>query len=57
TGHYLADLYQLARIELANAGVFKIYGGDFCTVTDQSRFFSYRRDQQTGRMATLIWRD
>lgn len=55
--HYLADIYQLARIELSTAGVCDIYGGGFCTVTEQERFFSYRRDKQTGRMATLIWRD
>ncbi len=56
-GKYLADIYQLAKIELAHLGVNQIYGGGFCTVTDHRRFFSYRRDQQTGRMASLIWRD
>jgi len=54
---YLADIYQLARIELNINGVNKIYGGGFCTVCDSQRFYSYRRDQQTGRMATLIWKD
>ncbi len=53
---YLADIYQLARIELNFNGVNKIYGGDLCTVCDEQRFFSYRRNQQTGRMATLIWK-
>jgi len=55
-GKWLADIYQLARIELAMLGVDKVYGGGFCTVTDQQRFYSYRRDKITGRMATLIWR-
>ncbi len=55
-GSYLADIYRLARIELGRLGISQIYGGGFCTVTDQRRFFSYRRQQQTGRMASLIWR-
>ncbi len=54
---YLADIYQLAKIELISAGVKNIYGGGFCTMTDEQHFFSYRRDGETGRMATLIWRD
>jgi hypothetical protein len=57
TGKWLADIYQLARIELLDLGVTKIYGGEFCTMTDAQRFYSYRRDAQTGRMATLIWKD
>jgi copper oxidase (laccase) domain-containing protein len=56
-GKWLADIYQLARIDLAMLGIDKTYGGGFCTVTEQERFYSYRRDKQTGRMATLIWRE
>ena len=55
-GKYLADIYQIARILLNNAGVQQIYGGEYCTVTDADRFFSYRRDGQTGRMASMIWK-
>lgn len=54
---WLANIYQLAKIELATLGIEQIYGGDFCTVTDTERFYSYRRDKTTGRMATLIWRE
>lgn len=54
-GKWLADLYGLARLRLSSAGVSDVYGGDFCTFTEQSRFFSYRRDGVTGRMATCIW--
>ena len=54
---WLADIYQLARIELAMLGIVAVYGGTHCTFTDHERFYSYRRDAQTGRMATLIWRE
>ncbi|KAF0092821.1 MAG: hypothetical protein FD128_2751, partial [Hyphomonadaceae bacterium] len=55
-GKWLADIYQLARIEFAGLDINHVFGGDFCTVTESDRFFSYRREQMTGRMATLIWR-
>ncbi len=54
-GKYLADLYALARLRLKSMGVDRIYGGGFCTYSDRERFYSYRRDGQTGRMASLIW--
>jgi YfiH family protein len=54
-GKYLADLYVLARDRLASQGIEQVDGGDFCTFTDQDRFFSYRRDKTTGRFASLIW--
>jgi copper oxidase (laccase) domain-containing protein len=53
-GHYLADLDALARQRLAAAGVPAVYGGGRCTFGAADQFFSYRRDGQTGRMATLI---
>ncbi|MDD5366826.1 MAG: peptidoglycan editing factor PgeF [Gallionellaceae bacterium] len=52
---WLADIYALARIRLAAIGVGEVYGGGLCTWTDAERFFSYRRDGATGRMASLIW--
>ena len=54
-GRYLCDIYQLARIELQSLGVKKIAGGDCCTYREEQRFYSYRRQQKTGRMASLIW--
>lgn len=54
-GRWQADLYRLARLELARLGVHSVFGGSACTYSDEERFFSYRRDGETGRMATLIW--
>ena len=54
-GKWWCDLYKLARQRLAAAGVNDVYGGGFCTFTDKERFFSFRRDGECGRMATLIW--
>ena len=53
-GTYFADLRDLARRRLAAAGVAEVYGGEFCTASE-GRFFSFRRDRTTGRMASLIW--
>lgn len=52
---WLADIFLLARQRLSNCGVTKIYGGGVCTYSDPARFYSYRRDGETGRMAALIW--
>ncbi len=54
-GKYLADLYALARLRLASAGVAAVSGGGFCTWTERERFFSYRREKQGGRQGAFIW--
>ncbi len=54
-GHWLCDLYALARLRLAHAGITRVHGGGLCTITDAQRFFSHRRDGRSGRMASLIW--
>lgn len=54
-GRWQADLYALARMRLNALGIQQVFGGDCCTFNESGRFFSYRRDGITGRMATLIW--
>lgn len=54
---YFADIYQLAREILSLEGVHDIFGGNYCTFTDEENFYSYRRDGATGRMMSLIWLD
>ena len=53
--HYHADLYALARMTLLDCGVKKMYGGEHCTYNEADKFYSYRREPITGRMASLIW--
>ena len=54
-GHWLLDLYAVARSKLEAKGITQIQGGGFCTYTERERFFSYRRDRDSRRMAALIW--
>jgi YfiH family protein len=54
-GHWLCDLYALARRRLAARGVSRVSGGTHCTISDRERFYSHRRDQRTGRMVTVAW--
>lgn len=56
-GRYLADLSLIARVALKRAGIRHVHGGLWCTHSDPERFYSYRRDGVTGRMASLIWLD
>ena len=57
--HWNVDLYALARRRLEKAGLraSDIHGGALCTIADPQSFYSHRRDQRTGRMASLVWID
>jgi hypothetical protein len=54
-GHWLLDLYAVARQRLRACGVERIFGGGYCTYSEPERFYSYRRDRTSGRMAAYIW--
>lgn len=56
-GKWLADIYALARRRLLRAGVVRVYGGGACTVGEPDRYYSFRRDQRTGRFASMVWLD
>ena len=54
-GHWLLDLYSIARQRLAALGVTRVSGGGFCTYSEKERFFSFRRDRTSARMAAAVW--
>lgn len=54
-GKWLCDLYSLATRRFAALGVRRVFGGGLCTFSDSRRFYSFRRDGTTGRMASCIW--
>ena len=54
-GHWLMDMYALARQRLGAIGIVDIYGGGRCTISEPQHFFSHRRDQRSGRMASIVW--
>lgn len=56
-GKWWCDIYALAWRRLHTIGLERVYGGGLCTVSEPQRFYSYRRDGVTGRMASLIWLD
>lgn len=54
-GHWLLDLYAVARQRLAARGVVRVHGGGFCTFSDAARFPSWRRDRTRERIAAFVW--
>lgn len=54
-GHWLLDLYAVARQRLAARGVTRVYGGGYCTYSDAVRFPSYRRERTRERIAAFVW--
>ncbi|MEX2199223.1 MAG: peptidoglycan editing factor PgeF [Burkholderiales bacterium] len=54
-GHWLLDLYAVARQRLAASGVVRVYGGTLCTYSDPARFPSWRRDRTHERIAAFVW--
>lgn len=54
-GKFLANLYELAKQRFQRIGIQHLYGGEYCTYSDPTHWYSYRRDHSTGRMASLIW--
>jgi purine-nucleoside/S-methyl-5'-thioadenosine phosphorylase / adenosine deaminase len=54
-GKWHADLYALARHRLARCGVERVFGGGYCTYNERERFYSYRREKASGRMAAVVW--
>ena len=50
-----ADIFKLAKVQLNQAGISNVYGGEYCTIEKTSQFYSYRVNSETGRMASIIY--
>lgn len=56
-GRWMADLYAIARIILASKGILQVYGEPLCTYCEFDQYYSYRREGETGRFASVIWKE
>ena len=54
-GKWYCDIHTLAHRRLNKLGICRVASADFCTAQDTERFYSYRRERITGRMASCIW--
>lgn len=54
-GRWQADLFGLAAERLSALGVGSIHGERLCTFADPERFYSYRRDGETGRLISFVY--
>lgn len=54
-GHWLLDLYAVGRQRLASRGVARVFGGNFCTYSEPEKFFSFRKNGTSERMAAAVW--
>jgi YfiH family protein len=52
---WLGNLPMIAQQRLNHLGIQSVFGIDECTYQTPEKYFSFRRDGNTGRMATLIW--
>ena len=53
--HWSLDLAKAAKIILKAQGVNKIFADKMCTFENSNLYYSYRRQSNTGRIASLIW--
>jgi len=53
-GKYLADLHKIATLQLESLGINQISILPECTYSNTNKYYSYRKNAITGRMATLI---
>lgn len=53
-GKYLADLHTIAKMQLQNLGVVNVSALTDCTYLNPQKYFSFRKQNQTGRMASVI---